>query len=317
MRSSINIGGFTAYFEGIDEENVITITEITGNDSRMTLPDFINQNGRELIIKRIGKKAFMGLKQLKAVSLPGTVEMLDDWSFAHCSHLKELVIRPLTDENVNIDFGKGVFEGCNELSSICIGYEESDDKAMLLSAAIWRLPASYLFKDPDIGTPKWCQSWDKSLKSYLEQNNDEGYTDRVLCGEEDISYDGIASVDGELLSDGTNFVRETIMRKCYLCFLRLKASEYLEEEYRNIFIDYLNKHGKGTKGEEAWSVLKDYFGDNIEYFKLYEQSGCLQNDKIDEMLEDLGETHAEAKAFLIKHKQSSGGESAFFSDMFL
>lgn len=325
MQERYNVGGFTLLLETIQNESVAgtdklsaVVVGIEGSDSRLTIPDCIELGDKCLYVTVIGKKALMGLNMLKHISVPQTVTVLEDWSLAQCIHLETVIIRGKGDTDVtNVNFGRGVFEGCNELSAVCIGYDEVDDKAVLLGAAVWRLPAPYLFKDPDMGKDVWFLSWDKSLASYLDTRDDEGYTNQVLCGEEDISYDGIASVDGELLSDGIDYIRETRKRKCHLCFLRLMADKNLAENYRARYIAYLKDHGIDQKNKEAWLVLKDVFGDDIEYFKLYAKVGCIEDELIDNMLDDLGEQHAEAKAFLIKHKQDNAKADDFFGNLML
>lgn len=318
---TVKINTFTYTLEPNKDTQYAKITEAKGDGSRAYIPDTVEYEGKSYLIDSIGKKAFMGLKNLKEVSLPGTVKVLEDWCFAQCTHLSHFAIRQFPeekwqDEN-NISFERGVFEGCNSMESICLGYEEVDDKALLLGAATYRLSAPYLFQDPELGKMPWFENWDKSLLQFLNSKDDEGSADRVLCGEEDISYDGIGSVDGELLSDGMDYVEETIMRKCYLCFLRLHASENLKVEYQEQFVAYLRERGKGSQTELAWKVLKDSFGDKIEYFKLYQDYGLLEIEKIDEMLEDMGEMYAEAKAFLIGLKQESSDPSNFFDALLL
>lgn len=296
--------------------NEIIITGFEGADSRITIPDIPFADRPECRVTAIGKKAFLGAKFLKEISLPGSVMTFEDWAFASCNNLNSLVIRG-NGTVVRPHFGKGVFENCNELESILLGYEEKDDMSILLGAAIFRLPAPYLFMDPDIGSDSWFESWDKALLSYLASRDDDGYTDRILCGEEDISYDGIASVDGELLSDGTNYVKETKKRKAYLCFLRLNAPKNLADEYRNQYVSYLIEHGKGCGHEEAWEVLKDELKGRIEFLKLYASIGGIKIELIDDMLISLGEEYAEGKAFLIKYKQDNSGSSDFFSGLLL
>ena len=316
MQDRIDIGGFTVCFEE-DSSGSLVITEVLGNESRLTIPDMIDTDKGQMIIGSIGKKAFMGKSLLRSISLPGTIKELGDWAFAQCSHLNTFIVRGCKDEVVNIEFGRGVFEDCHLLEAVCIGYEQVDARAIMLGAAVWRLPAAYLFMSPDMGQSSWYESWDRSLRGFLEQRDDEGYTDRVLCGEEDISYDGIGSVDGELLSDGVDYIRETRKRKCHLCLTRLKWDDCLEEISRDIFIEYLKNRDIATSGQEAWIVLKDSFGDNIEYFKLYADIGALKYEDIDAMLEDLGDQHAEAKAFLIKYKKENQSDDDFFDDLVL
>lgn len=313
MRNELIIGTGLAYWEEINGEAVLL--EYDGDEARVNVPTYVEKDGRNIPITIIGKKAFMGKLIMKEVSLPATIVKLEDWAFANCSHLELFSVRE-GDGAQKPELGKGVFEGCKMLESIAFGYEKKDDMSVMLAALVWRLPATYLFMDPDVGRLNWYENWDKALVNFLNQKDDDGYTDRVLCGEEDISYDGIGSVDGELLSDGTNYVIETRKRKAVLCFLRLMHSSHLKDIYRTRFVEYILEHNIDKKSKEGWLVLKEELGGKIEYFKLFEAIGGISTELTDAMITDLAGNYAEAKAYLISLK-SDAKEDDFFDKMLL
>lgn len=316
MPERVIIGGITYQCEITD--NGIALTGFEGGNariSRVIIPDVIIDSRPELKLTCIGKKAFLGAKSLIEVSLPSTVNTFEDWAFSGCSSLKNVVIR--AGKDVSPTFGKGVFDNCPALENIMLGYEIPDAMSILLSAVTGKLPAAYLFLDPELGHDTWYSKWDMALVNYLNQKDDEGYTNRVLCGEEDISYDGIGSVDGELLSDGVNYYAETRKTKCYLCLLRLMYDYCLDADYRKKFTDYVIEHGKGQATEEAWMVLKDELKGKIEFLKLFSEIGGISVDRVDEMLDDLKEEYAEGKAFLIRYKQEHSLSSDFFDGLLL
>ena len=154
MQLTYSVGTIDVYYR-IENDDSITITGSHGMDTRLKLPDDID--GKK--IARISKKSFLGINSLKDVSLPGSIEVIEDWAFAHCTHLENLVIRDGVDSS-KLTFEKGVFEGCTDLNTICLGYEEPDDMSYLLGAAVWSLPAAYLLKDPEIGRDSWFVSFD-------------------------------------------------------------------------------------------------------------------------------------------------------------
>lgn len=310
---TISISGINLICELVGD--TIVINDHEGITSRLIIPDVINVSDREYTVSNIGKKAFLGMRSLKHVSIPGTVRYVGDWAFAQCDHLLTMTIR----DNANgLTMGRGVFEDCKRLEAICLGYEEADDLAYLMAAVIYRLPAPYLFASEDMGEESWYKAFDQKLVSYLNTSDDDGYTDRVLCGEEDIAYDDIGSVDGEMPGETSAYIMEVKKRKCYLAFLRLMHDINLSDEKRQTYTEYVKRFKKGSKeNESAWLTIKDDMADDIEYFKLYTRLMEPSAEEIDAMLEDLGDQNAEAKVHLIKYKQDNAKDNDPFADMFL
>ena len=213
-------------------------------------------------------------------------------------------------------FGKGILEGATAIEEICIGYEEPDDLAYLLATVVSKLPAPFLLRTENLGSEEWYDSFDLSLDSFLKESDMGGYSERVLCGEEDISYDGIGSVDGELLGETEAFVRDKRKQKAGLCMLRLLHDTGLSDGYREVFRDYIKEHSLGKPDESAWLMLKDSFGNNVKLVELYCEIVKPDRVTVGKMLSGLGKSNPETKSFLIEYKPVEDGDD-FFADLIL
>lgn len=296
-------GGYEIICEG--DGSKAEVTGFEGVGSRMYIPDFADSE-KTVPITSVGRKAVLANKGLREVSLPGSVESLGDWAFAQCENMENFIIRAAVENTessiANIVFGKGVFDNCHKIKNICVGYEEPDALSYLLGTIIYKMPAEYLLKDNSIGSSEWFAMWDQCLSTFLNEPDIDGYTDMVLCGEEDIFY------------QEPDFAMNKRKKKAALCMLRLMHDASLSDDMRNKYTDYVLSHVKGAPSEEAWEVLLEEYGDEVDYFRLLADIGGITSDNIDGMLLDMGQYHAEAKAYLLHYKQenmSSGGGSVF------
>lgn len=303
--------GYTLYCEEY-EPGMYRVRDYRGGGNRLELPRMVTIYDETFTICQIGKKAFLGCTGLRQISIPGEITLIDDWAFAQCEHLKTVVIRMPEKEATepavvmqNIDFGRGVFDDCRHIEDICVCNPEKDDLSALLSAVIYRMQAEYLLKDIAVGHAEWYLKWDHKLLSFLEERDDEGYTNEVLCGEEDLS--------GNIV----DFMKERRRRKSALCLLRLMHPAKLEAAMRDAFENYLLAHTKGCTEEDAWEVLLSEFSENADYYKLFASIGGIHADNIDLMLDDMGEKYAEAKAFLIGYKREQFGSHDVFDEFCL
>lgn len=299
----IEAGSYRLYgsIEKNEFQEEISVISFQGKGSSLIVPEAVNYEGMNYIITHIGKKAFLGAS-FREVILPYTIKYIDDWAFAQCEQLCRLVIGQYENSAYEqVHFGKGVFSDCRKLEDICIGTTTDSTASKLMGAVPCRLKAEYLFADKEMGTSHWFSKWDASLSSLLDEDDMEGYTDIVLCGEEDIQRS-----QPEYMSDKRK-------RKSALCLLRLLYDESLSEAYRERYIDYLKKHCKGAETEEAWEVILSDFGDCMKYYNLFAQIGCINEQNIDAMLLDMGQLHAEAKAYLIEYKRTNYGKADVFS----
>lgn len=307
-------GDYTLYCEvEQNPERHVVIAMHQGNGSMLVIPAYMEADGESLPVTAIGKKALLAATDLRQVTLPFTMRLLDDWAFAQCENLLQIIVQQPENQtpdastwmengyDIHIEFGKGVFDDCIHLDDICIGTGKRDTLSALLGAIPYRLQAEYLLRDNDIGSRHWFAKWDNSLSALLDEDDEEGYTNMVLCGEEDIQR------------SMPDYIADKRRRKSGLCLLRLLHDDRLESYYRKKYQDYIVKHCKGQKTEEAWEVILSDFGDRLEYYNILADLGCITEDNIDAMLLDMGEQHAEAKAYLIDYRHRSLGGGDIFS----
>ena len=103
----------------IDDENskYLTITSYTGTNPKLIIPSSINVNGEDIPIKVITNDAFVNNETITSVNIPSNVVIIDNYAFAGCSSLNEVII----EENTQlISLGWSSFRGCSSLTSIYI-----------------------------------------------------------------------------------------------------------------------------------------------------------------------------------------------------
>lgn len=291
------------------ENDEVTITGFEGSDSKLDVPDEIDGK----LVTCIAKKTFLGLRGLRKISLSKNLKRVDDWAFSQCIHLTNVEFRGSFPTQI----GRCIFEGSERIENIRVTALNDEDVDFLLAAVVKRLPGQYLMDGAEIGNPSWYSKWDLALTSFIFQSDFEGYSDRALCGEEDISYDGIGSVDGELLGESAAYVKEVGKNKSYLCLLRLRHDNYLNDSNREKLVDYVLKHAKGASNEAAWLTLKEDLKSDTEYFKLYMDIVNPDMETFNSMIADMGEELATAKAYLISLRPGKSKEDAFFDDLCL
>ncbi len=293
----------TLLFE--EKENTLILAGFEGGGTVLNVPERIGAGETERPVTAVARKALLN-SNLKEISLPSTIKDIGDWAFSKATHLKRFVLRGPIGDLSAVALGKGIFEGDQGLESVCLGYGEDDDLSFLLAATVSRLPAAFLMRTGNLGTEEWFKSFDASLSSYIAESDFTGYSERILCGEEDISYDGIGSVDGELLGESAAYVREKRKDKSALCLLRLMRDKNLSAASKELFEDYIRKHALGKEDDSAWQALKTFYGDSLEYVELYCNVVRPGKTEIGAMLADMGKQGIEIKSFLIGYKGESG-----------
>lgn len=309
--TEVTTGGFRLQIELT--ENTAEIAGFSGQDTLLSIPESLTIKEKEYPVTKILRKAFLNCRGLREVILPKSLETVGDWAFSQCIHLKKVVIE---GERLPV-FERGVFEGSERLEEIVIPAYKDDSLSKLLAAAVRRLPAEYLLRDKDIGSKDWYERWDLALFSFLLRDDYEGYSDRALCGEEDISYDGIGSVDGELLGESAAYLKEVGKNKCFLCMLRLMNDYNLSEKDRNRLSVYITDRTIDTKSQHSWYLCKEDYRDNQEFFERYLDIVAPSKEMTDRMLNDLGEDMAQIKAILIRRNAGNNKSDAFFEDLSL
>lgn len=277
----------------------IRITSYHGNNPVVEVPEQIQDSP----VISIGKKAFLGRKSLKKLVLPKTIRQIEDWAFANCDRLEEIVLSGECEE-----YGKGVFQGCGFLKKILPAEEQDLTKedyqtGSLLAATISLLDAPHLFTPKLAGSSQWLKQWDSKLLQYLNTKDTQGFTVVVLCGEEDYGSD-----ENSL----SYFIRKKRQAKVRLCFLRLLNPVGIQEETQKELRDYLKEHSKGEASEETWQVVLEEHGNEREYYQMMMDCDCIHKDNIEGYLEDLGDSYPEMKSFLLQYKQEKLGVEDFF-----
>ncbi len=305
---SLRTGNSIIYYDKHEDELGITAVKLDG--SILEIPAYIDG----IPVTVIEKKAFLGLNHMVKCILPETIRLIQSFAFGQCGQLLKVVIKRNAPEDItgscgveeltrgssSLTFEQGAFVSCRRLRHICIGRDEESQVAALLGAIPYKLEAEYLLMDSYIGSNDWFNKWDQKLLSYLAEDNEEGYINLVLCGEEDIK------------KSPSGFASEKKRKKAALCFLRLMNPDNITDTARSKYERYILKHIKGSKSEEAWDALRLDFVEDMDYFKFFAELGGINKDNIDGMLKDLGEDNAEAKAFLMRYKNENFGENDIF-----
>lgn len=308
--NSVKVGGFDLLFDIKNDK--ATITGIEGMDSNLVVPKAVIFDGQKYAVTSIGKKALLGVNGLRHVLLPETVIEIGDWAFAHCIHLMSLTIL-----NRQAAVGRGMLEGCVRLTNISFGYEGQDSLSYLLATVVNRLPAIYLLSSDEMGSTNWYRNYDSSLMQYLRESDYAGSDESALCGEEDISYDDIRSVDGELLGADASYILGVRKNKNYLCLLRLMYQDNLSLEYESILREYINSHTVSHANNTAWLTLRDDLYSDMAFLKLYLDITKPDSAEIELMLKDLANNHPEMKAQLLTYKGGGDRVESFFDDLLL
>lgn len=280
------------------EEGFVEITGFRGSVAKIAVPEAVTYNECVYVVKGIGKKAFLGNRVARSVILPKSIEWIGDWAFAQCEQLERVAILARTFE-----MGNGVFLDCKKIESVIVGGEEEDAMSKLLAATIDRMPSEDLIRDRELGSKHWYQKWDQRLLAFLGEADDDGYTNLVLCGEEDITR------------SETEFAGDKRRRKAGLCLCRLMNDEQLETEARQVYLEYLQSHTKGCESEEAWEYVVMEHGNELSFYRVFGELGCISSDNIDAMIQDFGTEYAEAKAYMLQYKQEHFAVENVF-DMF-
>ncbi len=254
-------------------------------------------------LKTIENKAFLSTRTLRTVILPESLEHIGDWAFAKCANLS--AVKFACDFRPGM-FGKDVFGGCDRLSEISFsGMDDSTGKLLALCAN--KLPYEHLLRADDIGLKSWYEKWDICLMAKVKSDDAEAKMSAALCGEEDISYDGIGSVDGELSGETGDYVQKEEFDKCSLCYIRLTNDRHLSDKTRSVITEFIvnNRFGERS-GAAFYSVFEE--GDNVlPYLRLYLDIVRPDKAALSDLIAAVGQKHVYAVSYLIKE---SGAESS-------
>lgn len=310
-------------------EGYIMLTEYRGRDIKLTIP--VNIEGLPVTI--IGKKAFLAARELKELVLPECVAAIQDWAFASCRSLETITLprkkieigqgilkdcarlRRIitvgmetgndsdtnsdsdanTDSEANTDSDANSDSDANPDSDVNADSDTAAAVSYLLAAVMNKLDAFYLFDPLAAGSEGWLEQWDARMLALIGQEDAEGFSKMLLCGEEDYG-----SRDNNL----DYYVEQKRRFKVRLAMLRLMNDIGLKPSARDRLLAYLQAHSKGGSSEETWKVVLEENGDDRQYYQLLLDNGCITAKNIDAVLEDMGERHTEMKAFLMNYQST-------------
>lgn len=270
-------------FEIVSETAVVTGYE--GRDTALVIPEQVD--GYPMVW--VGKKAFLSCKTLRKICLPETLAGIGDWAFAYCAGLESVTL-PYR----RLEIGQGVFKECGSLSRVgdCRGGEQDEDVSFLLAATVGVLDAFYLFDPENAGTENWIAGFDARVADRMALADNDGFSKMLLCGEEDC---------GSRDTDVGYYMEQKRRDKVRLAMLRLFHDFGLTKMLREELVRYLLAHVKGCESEETWRVILEEHGDERPYYELLTELGGVNGENFQAMMEDMGERHAEMKAYLMRY----------------
>ena len=241
----------------------------------------------------IGKKEFLGCRDLRQIDLPKSVVRVEDWAFAHAKALEKV-----TFASPEVSFGKEVFAGCDSLQCVSFG----DENRGRLLAMMLRLGRGKELLDAQLIQGKeWQDALDKEIRDYLSEEDAKGYEGLWTFGEED--YD-------EKSFDEEQFCNERRMKKTELVFLRLLYGESAPEDFER----YLRERTSGCGREDAFLCIVKNHARDIRYFEVMKKAGGITKENRQKFLECAEDSTAEIRAFLLA---SQDGQNDFFQGLFL
>ena len=277
------------------DEDGLTLTLYEGKDMLLDLAQLFE--GETEQIQKIGPKAFFNARLLQSVILPQSVRQIGDWAFSHCPKL-----RRITMTEGPCQLGRSLFEEDRKLRRILLMPPAADPVSEetkkdikgyggLLAACATIMDAPYLLVTEREDDTLWLSRWDQRLENILARDDTEGYTEVVLCGEED--YGGSESNLDE-------FVQRQRWRKVRLCFLRLLYDKKLADANKLKLQEYLRFHTKGCASEETWLFMVKERGEDPEYWQLFTDLGCVTEQNFDDCITSLPESLPQMRAFLLR-----------------
>lgn len=269
-----------------------TIKRYRGIGKKVIIPSYIEQ----FPVRKIEKKTFLSCKSIEEIILPETLEEIGDWVFAHADHLNRLSI-----PKKEIHFGKDIFLGCLRLKNVVITasedemvQNEKDGIDKMFAHAVIAFHDYYLCDACRAGSYDWLQRWDEKLIAYLSQDDYAGFEELWICGEED--YEGKEyDIDSYPVKKRKSKVR--------LTFFRLLHSKYLEDSNKKILQNYIKQNASSRLASEVWNILKEEHINDITYFQVFSEAGCITEENFELFLCDLQEANAQIKGYLLKYKE--------------
>ena len=113
-----------------DGDKEVHVTGIYNKDSLtdvLTIPASVRQYGKDYKVVRIGKTVFYGMKSLKQVYLPETIESIGEGAFDECPNIR-LFFCPTIEPPLimNTSFDPSIFTQCELYVPHASLYQEAD-----------------------------------------------------------------------------------------------------------------------------------------------------------------------------------------------
>lgn len=282
-----------------------------GNDIYVTLPD--QKEGLPLTV--IGAKAFLNCRTVERLELPDTLEMVEDWGFAHMKNLKELVFPPR-----DIQFGKKVFLGCDSLQRIFLRDVEEQYEGIsffLASLVRWmeEMPVELALAGDPQGQWQWIGNYDRALLDFLGRPDDAGFEPAF------IGWFYVEDVDDQK----QKYILERRKCKIRLALQRLRYPEGLSQDTLRQLGEYLlgaEEDRDGGKSLESQKIpalflelCREEYGQDVQYFRIWQQIGGFDLYSPRFLLEQLPEADPEVRGFLMKCSLSQEQAENFFEKM--
>lgn len=297
-----------------------------GREQEVILPAI--SDGKSLSI--IGSKAFLSCKTVERLYLPETLEMVEDWGFAHMKNLREITM-PVK----KISFGRQVFLGCDRLQKIHLlevadmqdhgtdtsnrtgGVQVYKGIPIFLASMFRFFPEEQLENLALAGEPegqwKWLASYDAALLIYVKRPNDYGFEPAF------IGWFDIEDVDEQK----EKYMVEQRKNKIRLAFQRLRYNEGLQEEdaqYLKVFLlqesDLIEELFLEQKGASKGGITQeDTPGQDITDYKIWQQSGGLNRHRAETLLQKLSEEEPEIRGYLLNIQLETTEAEDFFEEL--
>ena len=263
-------------------------------------------------VTAVDRKAFLSRKNLREIQLPMSLRSIGDWAFAYCDNLERITL-PVGC----IHIGRALFLDCGRLDCVAGIFHDgsaegqareawSPETGRLLAAGLIQMEAYYLLEPAAVGSPEWLRKWDARLEAVMGEEDQEGYSKQVLCGEEDYG-----STDLEA------FLRTKRQKKVRLAMLRLLCGEKLSGGLQAYLERYLKTHTKGCRSEESWQVVLEEGETHPEYVHLFLQLGCVTRENIEAMIGQMREDQPQLRAAFLRYRQEQLETGGFFAGLSL
>ncbi len=225
---------------------------------RLTIPDFVQLDGRELPVREIAAHSFDGDRQLARVSIPESVHSLKPFSFYNCPTLRYLSLT----EQVQ-DYYDGVIKQCSALSLIELHCEKSG-RLQLLKEMLGDNDSRLRFRIhlPDgcctLAFPAYLDNFleDTMSRAIHESIEGSGYEYRQTVSRSVIDFWAYDRLFSRVVHDDPQTAR-------HIAVDRLHYPYHLSAQAEGRYRDYIAAEGESILRQliaEGWSAQRDPSG---------------------------------------------------------